>query len=187
MDLNLPRWVIVLLKTLSSLLGLGLVSLFFFWLFCLNFVENYEFGYKFDKWTGERTMLVDEDGKEKKGWICTAPWVSVYTTDLRPVQVCINANSRVLNCKLVQFDMKGFDLFISWHGMQDYSNDGAQAGGGNLAEILKSYAYDGSGKDYPFLKVLRELGGEEKDSTSEDQATVSIPPALSDTSSAASK
>lgn len=186
MELNLPRWIVVLLKVLGGLLGTGLLALFLFWAFFLNFIENYEFGYKFDKWTGERTALVDEQGKEKKGWVCTAPWVSIYTLDLRPIQVCINANSRVLNCKLVQFDMKGFDTLINWHGMQDYSNDGV--GGANLGEILRSYAYDGSGgKDCPFLKVLQEVRGEKTDPIPEDQVSRPAPPALSDTSSAANE
>ncbi|MCC6639488.1 hypothetical protein IT409_02935, partial [Candidatus Falkowbacteria bacterium] len=49
------------------------------------------------------------------------------TIDARPFQVCINANNRVLNCKLVQFDPKGLDVFLSLHG-RDFQN--------NLTDIL---------------------------------------------------
>ena len=83
------------------------------------------------------------------------------------MQVCINANARVLNCKLVSFDPAGLDLFLSWHGRNDYSGPGVSTAGtttataSNLENILMSYAFDGSGKSYPFLKVIRELRPEE--------------------------
>jgi len=176
---TVPTWV----KVLIGLLGTPLVLLFFFWMLCLNFVENYEFGYKFDKWTGERAALVDSKGNELKGWIRTPPWVSIYTLDLRPTQVCINANNRVLNCKLVQFDMKGFDELMAWHGMQDYSNGGAGEGA-NLSEILKSYAYNSNGgKDCPFLKILQEVRGEDGSTPHDTVPSPFSSPTLIDTTS----
>lgn len=116
----------------------------------LNFIDTYEQGYKFDKRDGSLTLI------ERTGWILTPPFVvSVHTIDLRPVQVCINANARVLNCKLVQFDREGLELFLSWHGRQDYSI--GSEGPGTFTDILRSYAYSGSGDTYPFLKILKEL------------------------------
>ena len=123
---------------------------------CVNFVDNYEFGYAYNKWNGQMYPL------HRQGYIITYPGISVHVIDMRPTQVCINANSRVLNCKLVQFDTCGWRTFVSWHGRNDYDNyssgsNGGASSGGTLNTILLSYAYDGSGKTYPFLKVLREL------------------------------
>lgn len=115
----------------------------------VNFIDNYQIGYKFDARDGKITTL------SETGYVVTLPYVvKVHTVDLRPMQVCINANQRVLNCKLVQFNKDGLDLFLSWHSRTNYE-------GVNLNEILKSYAYDGSGKNYPFLTIIRELKPEE--------------------------
>ncbi len=72
------------------------------------------------------------------------------------MQVCINANARVLNCKLVRFNPDGLDLFLSWHGRNDYHGPNTTSTD-NLSPILMSYAFDGSGTEYPFLTVLRDL------------------------------
>ena len=119
----------------------------------LKFVDSYEMGYRFDARTGEVTVL------NRTGWFKKIPFVQkINTVDLRPMQVCINANSRVLNCKLVKFNPAGLQLFISWHGRADYVvTTGTDSTSGTFNDILKSYAYDGSGKNYPFLTILREL------------------------------
>lgn len=133
---------------------LALIGLVIFRVAFVNFVDNYELGYKYDFRTGEITAL------EGTGYFVTPPFlVKVHTVDLRPRQVCINANQRVLNCKLVQFNSEGLRLFLSWHGRKDYSGDGTTTG--DFTDILKSYAYDGSGKNYPFLTILRDLKPEE--------------------------
>ena len=134
---------------------LFVVGLLFRVLF-VDFVDNYQMGYKFDTRTGAITIL------DEVGYYVTPPIVvKVHTVDLRPWQVCINANKRVLNCKLVQFkrDKKGLELFISWHGRNNY--EGGQEGTGSFTDILKSYAYEGSGKSYPFMTILRDLKPEE--------------------------
>lgn len=113
---------------------------------CVTFVDSYELGFRYDKRTGQMVRL------NQTGYVQHPPFlVDVDVVDLRPMQVCINSNSRVLNCKLVQFNPVGLETFIAWHGRGDYSSTG------NLADILRSYAYDGSGKTYPFLIILREL------------------------------
>ena len=122
----------------------------------VNFIDNYQMGYKFDARTGEVTIL------DEVGYYVTPPViVKVHRVDLRPWQVCINANQRVLNCKLVQFkrDKKGLELFLSWHGRKDY--EGGDETIGSFTDILKSYAYEGSGKSYPFLTILRDLKPED--------------------------
>lgn len=121
---------------------------------CFTFVENYEFAYKFDKVTGVTEQLVNKDGTYMRGFIRHRPIVdAIHTIDLRPMQICISANSRVLNCKLVRFDPKGFKLFIDWHGRGDYNRE-------NLKDVLMSYAYDPNydGSEYSFLKIDKGTG-----------------------------
>ena len=144
-----------------GLVSLALVGLLGFRVFFVSFVDNYQLGYTYDARTGHIERV------NRTGYIIAPPLlVSVHSVDLRPMQVCINANARVLNCKLVQFNPDGLELFLSWHGRNDYdgnvtsTNQGTSTGG-NLNQILMSYAFDGSGKTYPFLRVLRELKPEE--------------------------
>lgn len=135
-------------KVALAVLGLcclGCAGLGTFRVGWVAYIDNYELGYKFDNRTGKITVY------DHPGYVIEEPFlVSVHTIDLRPMQVCINANARVLNCKLVKFNPDGLDLFLSWHGRGNYD---ATA----LNPILMSYAYDGSGATYSFLTVLREL------------------------------
>lgn len=143
---------------IGGLLTLVLVALIFFRITFVNFVDNYQLGYKFDSRSGQITILPET------GYQVTAPFVvKVHHVDLRPMQVCINANSRVLNCKLVQFNKDGLLTFLSWHGRDDYDvpGNGTDSTTTTFSEILKSYAYDGMGKNYPFLSILRELKADE--------------------------
>lgn len=149
---------------------LGILGLSVFRIGWVNFVDNYEMAYKFDTRSGKVEILAEEkrdaSGATKtewtRGYIVTAPiLVKVHTVDLRPMQVCMNANQRVLNCKLVEFNPAGLALFLDWHGRSDYEGPSGNAKDTPFSEILKSYAFDGSNKTYPFLKVLRELKPEE--------------------------
>jgi len=125
----------------NSLL-LAVVLIFLVWVFLVKFVDQHEVGYKFDLITGDITVL------EKTGYFIAPPWVKIGSIDLRPAQVCINANSRVLNCKLVRFNPDGLVLFIEWHGRSPDNT---------VDEILRSYAYDGMDRNYPFLTIVTEL------------------------------
>jgi hypothetical protein len=143
-------WALIGLLVLTLIVGLIFVRVAFF-----DFVDNYEMAYLFDKRKGEIYVLKDEKGNLKNGYIFSYPFInSVHKIDLRPMQVCINANSRVLNCKLVEFNPKGFDLFIEWHGRADYTAY-------QLKDIMTSYAYDESSQKYPFLNILKELKNED--------------------------
>jgi hypothetical protein len=93
-----------LLACLIILLVVVLVSLTLFRWTCVNLVDNYQMAYRFDLRTGKVSRI------EKTGYVVTPPMlVKVHTIDLRPMQVCINANKRVLNCKLVEFNPAGFE------------------------------------------------------------------------------
>jgi hypothetical protein len=159
--LKTKAWPWVKRIILGVVLPLILFAIFKPW----GYVENYELGYRFNGLDGKITVL------DRPGYHWRTPWVeSINTIDLRPTQVCINANSRVLNCKLVRFNpdkehqYAGMLLFISWHGRGDYSisqssGDGSSHGG--LNDILMSYAYDGSARSYPFLTIMKELKADE--------------------------
>lgn len=124
-----------------------LIALIGFRIGWLKFVDKHELGFLFDKQTGSITIV------QHAGYIRVTPFfLEGHTIDLRPSQVCNNANTRVMNCKLVQFDPKGLAKFIEWHGRD--------AGGVSreLYEILKSYAFNvDNGRDCPFLKILDEM------------------------------
>lgn len=164
--------IAVIVLAFLGLIGFGIFRVLF-----VNFVDNYQVAYKYDlrSWKPDHGKImvlakdVEAGGKIEKvyerGWIITPPVVvKVHTVDMRPMQVCMNANARVLNCKLIQFNPDGLELFLSWHGRDDYEGLGSSAtnnaGGSTVfSEILKSYAYDGN--SYPFLVVLRELKPDE--------------------------
>lgn len=114
-----------------------------------TYVDSYEFAYKFDSMSGKLYALRDRHGKPVQGYVFAVPLLqSVHTIDMRPMQICISANSRVLNCKLVQFNVRGWRTFVDWHGRDNYSGE-------KLKDILMSYAYDPAGNDYTFLDVKK--------------------------------
>lgn len=130
------------LKYGGGLLVIVIIGLMLFRAIFVDFVDRHEIGFKYDRRTGAITKL------ERTGYFVTPPFVvQIGKIDTRPVQVCINANSRVLNCKLVRFNPSGLDLFITWHGREP----------GDIPGILQSYAYDGLERKYPFLDVMTEL------------------------------
>lgn len=146
------------MKTLNFLKVGGILFtiafvLFLFWYgLCVHMVENYQFGYTFDRFSGEIKPV------PHSGWVITKPWVvNVHTIDLRPHQVCMNANNRVLNCKLVQFNTNGFAKFIEVHGRGAGSSSSSRRDA-DIYEILKSYAFNvNGGADCPFLTILDEM------------------------------
>lgn len=137
-----------------SFILVAVLALIIFRISCIGFVENYELGYQFDTLSGKTTKLVNKDGTFKRGYVYANPFVFIYHIDLRPMQVTINANNRVLNAKLVEFNPKGFQNFINMHGTADYDQ-------AILKDILLSYAYDTNPNDYDFLTVKKELKNEE--------------------------
>jgi len=126
---------------------LALVCLFAFYIFWVHSIDKHELGFTYDRITGEIEKI------ERNGWIVRAPLrYSVHCLDLRPYQIQISANQRILNAKLVRFNPEGLDTFISWHGRS--AGDDIEA----LKEILKCYAFDRQeGRDCPFLIVVSEL------------------------------
>lgn len=147
---NLLSWLVTFVVAV-------LIILIFVRVLCFTWVENYQMAYTFDGRTGEIHVL------DRTGYIYALPIVvSVHTIDLRPMQVCMNANARVLNCKLVKFNPAGFDTFIAWHGRNDYDGGNcatstSSSSCGNLNEILRSYAFDES-QTYPFFTIEKAPG-----------------------------
>lgn len=126
---------------LGGTILLGLVGFLIFYCGWVNFVENYEYGFVYNKFTGQIEPM------EHTGWVVVTPWCyDVHKIDTRPYQVSISANQRVLNAKLVRFNPDGLNKFVEWHG---------RAAGDehhNLLEILKCYAFDrDEGQGLPLL------------------------------------
>jgi len=140
---------------------IGLIVLGIWRMFWVTGVDNYEMAFCYH-WLGGKIEVVDHTG-----WVVRNPFmVSVHTIDLRPYQITIVAKiqqnatgtgssaigARILNAKLVQFNPKGLDTFIKWHGRK--AGDDLDT----MLEILKAYAYNTEkGKNCPFLTVLSEI------------------------------
>lgn len=118
----------------------------------LKSVDSYELAYRWDKRDGSITVL------KRAGWHKVIPFMTrVHTVDLRPMQIKIEANNRVLNAMLVKFKPEGLKQFIDMHGRGNYDQT-------KLGDILKSYAYEGYGdstysrdalqRKYKFLEIL---------------------------------
>ena len=101
------NWKLKLLITVgSSFLGL-LIAFWIWWGHWVNYSANYQYPYIFDKYTGQIEPLPNT------GYKILTPWhYNFHTIDLRPRLVCINANNRVVNCKLVSFNLAGFKQFM---------------------------------------------------------------------------
>jgi hypothetical protein len=133
-----------LVAVLVVIIVVGLIG---FRMTCVTFIDNYEFGFSYDKLTGKIEKI------DRSGWIVRPPFIySIHGIDMRPYQVSISANQRILNAKLVRFNPEGLDKFVEWHG-RDAGDDLY-----TMLEILKCYAFDrAEGRDCPFLTVISEL------------------------------
>ncbi|MFA5934563.1 MAG: hypothetical protein WC827_01595 [Candidatus Paceibacterota bacterium] len=123
---------------------IGFLIWFALW---VTLVDNYQMGFVFDKATGKIETV------NHTGWVIRTPIrYSVHAIDLRPYQLTISANQRVLNAKLVRFNPDGLETFVEWHGRDAGDNTTW------LLEILKCYAFDlAGGRDCPFLEVIQEI------------------------------
>lgn len=134
---------IVLLSTIAAIS----LILFIYFLASISHVEKHEFGFSYNKFTGEVESL------QRAGWhFRPAIKYSVHTIDERPYQIRVSANmsigERILNAKLVRFNRNGIDQFISWHGRDAGDNIN------NLKEVFLCYAFatDG-GASCPFITI----------------------------------
>lgn len=159
-------------KLILVVVLIGTFLLIGFRLFFVDHTENHQIVYKWDRRTGEVTRI------HRTGYIVTSPrFVWVGTLDGRPFQVCVSNIQRVLNCKLIQFtpDVMGVDddgkpisglhLFLRWHGVRDYSIGGTTNQNRQMTEfegLMMAYAYDESGRVYPFLKIKDIIRAERK-------------------------
>lgn len=149
---------LVVLLVLAIVGGLG------FRMFAVTEVDSYELGYRYNRLSGRTTRI------NRTGYIPHWPLLeTVHTIDLRPLQVCINGNARVLNCKLVRFNPEGLDTFLNYHGRDNY--DASQ-----LRPIMLSYAYEGTGRQYPFLTIMNELRSDSAPPSATVPAAALTPP-----------
>lgn len=161
------NWEKIGITSLITLVGLLIVTLIFRIVF-VTFVDNYELGYQYDKSNGSITVL------PRTGYFVRNPiYIKIHTIDLRPMQVRIEANNRVLNAKLVRFKPEGLMQFIALHGRGDYdapsSSSNTQSGytSNTFSDIMMCYAYENYGSSnndsliehkYKFIKIMNNTG-----------------------------
>lgn len=140
---------------LAALIVIVLLGLAVWRIAWVTFVDNYEMAFSYDRMSGQIEKI------DRTGWIIRTPFVySVHAIDLRPYQVTISANQRILNAKLVRFNPEGLKQFVEWHG-----RDAADSTGW-LLEILKCYAFDmEEGRDCPFLTIVNVVSPRQGPST----------------------
>ncbi len=161
------NWEKIGIGSLISFFALLIIGLIFRMMF-ITFVDNYELGYQFDKSNGSITVL------PRTGYFIRNPiYIKIHTIDLRPMQVRIEANNRVLNAKLVRFRPEGLMQFIALHGRGDYdapvssSNSSSRYASNNFSDIMMCYAYENYGSSnndsliehkYKFIKIMNNTG-----------------------------
>ena len=166
------------------IVGVLIVGLILFRLIFVTFVESYQLGYEYIKY-GEGAGKIDT--LPRTGYFVYNPIkISINTVDLRPMQVRIEANNRVLNAKLVKFRSEGLLQFVAMHGRGDYEQGGASGGGGtgSFKDIMLSYAYESYGgvgyseealeKKYKFLDIITGTGSFPNDSNVARKSTDSL-------------
>ena len=152
----MSKFKITTLITSFVLLIIGIIFLFSSY----RIVDVTEFAYKYDLVTGEVSGIWDEDGNPKTGWIWKTPFLEkVHTIETLPYRTCLGEeNTRVLNCKLVQFNPKGWRQFVMWHGRRDYDHNrkGFSVTDYDLNKILMAYAYSENPSEYKFLEITED-------------------------------
>jgi hypothetical protein len=139
------------------LLAVTTTAVAVFYLSCIHYTEAYQVAITWNWITGNAHL--NKDG----GFHFTPPWVEASRIDIRPQRVCITSTARAYNCKLVQFDPRGYREFLTTQGFHYYWlnnriswNSGYDDEYRGMRDLLRGYAF--SGKTYPFLTVLQEYG-----------------------------
>lgn len=114
--------------------------LFFFWIFCLNYLGVGAIGIARNSLTGQMHL------QDLPGWYLTSPFVKVAKLSTLPMVADLPSEAKVVNRKLVRFDKKGWKQFVEMQGFYYY--------GGSLNNILRGYAFSG---DWLFLEILQEV------------------------------
>ena len=147
--------------TAAVILLLGVITFFS----SFNVIDVTEFGYRYDRISGQMEGIweVDKNGNSvldtngnkipRVGFVWKLPFVeSIHTFDVLPIRTCLGeANTRVLNCKLIQFEPSGWRTFIMWHGRGSYSHGISSK---SLNEILLTYAFSDNPEQYDFLNTI---------------------------------
>lgn len=142
-----------IIVTISVIFLLSIITFFS----SFTIVDVTEFAYKYDLTTGEISGMWDKNGEPKTGFIWKIPFLEkVHTIETLPYRTCLGEeNTRVLNCKLVQFDPNGWKQFVMWHGRRDYDHNRSNVSSNDydLDKILMSYAFSENPSQYKFLNI----------------------------------
>jgi hypothetical protein len=128
-------------KSLIYISGSLLVSMFLFWLFCLNHVGVTDIGVAYNSVNGELRV------QDKPGWYVTSPMVRVAHLSTLPMRVTIPSRARVINQRIVRFKAEGAIEFIKLQGFSIWLYTEQE-------NIMMGYAF--SGQKYSFLEMLEE-------------------------------
>lgn len=91
----------------------------------------------------------------------SSPTMLVARIDTRPKRVCITSTTRAVNCRLVQFVLDDYRMFLKTEGFRYYwwsnrlsFNFGYDEEYRGWKDILRGYGF--SVKPYSFIKVIKE-------------------------------
>lgn len=147
-----------LLKFLLIFPIIGFLIIFIPYLSCFNYVPYHENGLAWDAATGKSWV-------QSPGPHFTSPLVMVSSLEMRPIRVCIESNSRVRTCKLVQLNRRYLTDLIELEGFHYYwlsnrfsFNFGHQEESRGIKDVLIGYVFSDNSLNlrYKFYEVLNE-------------------------------
>lgn len=131
-------------KAIGTIL-VTLILFFGFWLHCVNHVHMNEIGVTYDMISGDLAR------QDQPGFYVTSPFVEVSYLSMLPFKVTIPSNAKVINTKIVQFNLDGLDEYLRIQGW-GYNLDQ------NMDNAFLGYAF--SGQSFPFLTIVQTPGQE---------------------------
>lgn len=141
-----------------SIISTVLISLLLtFYLACVHYTDIHQAAIVWDRFSGQ--MNIDT----VPGFNISAPWTKVVKVETRPQRVCVTSATKSFNCKLVKFVPGMYKELLRVEGLHYYwlynrisFNGGYSEEYRGVRDLLRGYAF--SGKQYPFISILEELG-----------------------------
>lgn len=132
---------------------IAIAGLFLFYFSCIHYTDYHEIAIIRNDITGN--TYIDS----VSGFGVTAPWTQVAKVDTRPIRVCITSSTRNFNCRLVYFDKRYWQEFVSLEGFKYYwwanrfsFNFGYDDEYRGMKDIMRGYAFDSH--PHKFIKII---------------------------------
>lgn len=141
------QWLKDLDGFFKFLIAMDIIILFplGFYVHFLNHVSINEVGVAYDSSSGEVST------QDTPGWYLTGPLVLVTYVPTVPFQVTIPSSAKVINSKIVRFNISGLDEYIRLQGWEYQM-------GRDIKSSFLGYAF--SGQKFPFMVIVQEPGAE---------------------------